>query len=71
MQWLAWSATLAGICLASGLGYFLVFNSTAEPVTVQTVAVETGTVENTIDESGTVELQGQRTIKSPTEGAVR
>ena len=70
MQWLAWSATLAGICLASGLGYFLVFNSTAEPVTVQTVAVETGIVENTIDESGTVELQGQRTIKSPTEGAV-
>ncbi|PSB64643.1 efflux transporter periplasmic adaptor subunit [Chroococcidiopsis cubana CCALA 043] len=70
IQWLAWSATLAGICLASGLGYFLVFNSTAEPVTVQTVAVETGTVENTIDESGTVELQGQRTIKSTTEGAV-
>ncbi|AFY87845.1 efflux RND transporter periplasmic adaptor subunit [Chroococcidiopsis thermalis] len=70
IQWLAWSATLAGICLASGLGYFLVFNSTAQPVTVQTVAVETGTVENTIDESGTVELQGQRTIKSPTEGAV-
>lgn len=70
MQWLAWSASLAGICLASGLGYFLVFNSTAQPVTVQTVAVETGTVENTIDESGTVELQGQRTIKSPTEGAV-
>nr|WP_199316947.1 efflux RND transporter periplasmic adaptor subunit [Chroococcidiopsis sp. [FACHB-1243]] len=70
MQWLAWSATLAGICLASGLGYFLVFNSTAQPVTVQTVVVETGTVENTIDESGTVELQGQRTIKSPTEGAV-
>ncbi|MBE9017843.1 efflux RND transporter periplasmic adaptor subunit [Chroococcidiopsidales cyanobacterium LEGE 13417] len=70
MQWLAWSATLAGICLASGLGYFLVFNSTAQPVTVQAVAVETGTVENTIDESGTVELQGQRTNKSPTEGAV-
>lgn len=56
--------------MASGLGYFLAFNSTAEPVTVQTIAVETGTVENTIDESGTVELQGQRTIKSPTEGAV-
>ncbi|WP_317106281.1 efflux RND transporter periplasmic adaptor subunit [Chroococcidiopsis sp. SAG 2025] len=70
MKWLAWSATLAGICLASGLGYFLVFNSTAQPVTVQTIAVETGTVENTIDESGTVKLQGQRTIKSPTEGAV-
>jgi len=70
MHWLAWSAALAGICLAGWLSYFLVFHSAAEPVTVKMLAVETGTVENTIDESGTVELQGQRTIKSPTEGAV-
>jgi len=37
---------------------------------VRLVTVELGTIETTINESGTVELGGQQTLTSPTEGAV-
>ena len=70
VQWLAWSGALAVVSAGGFLTYVLVLNRPAEPVAVQLLTVERGNVETTINESGTVELRNQRTLKSPTEGAV-
>lgn len=70
IQWLAWSGVLAVVSAGGCLTYFLVLNRPAEPVAVSLLTVERGTVETTINESGTVELRNQRTLKSPAEGAV-
>lgn len=70
IQWLAWSGALAVLSAGGFLTYVLVLNRPAEPVAVNLLAVERGTVETTINESGTVELRDQQTLKSPTEGAV-
>ena len=68
VQWLAWSG-LALVSTGSWLLYVLL-NRPAAPVAVSLLPVEQGTVENTINESGTVELRGQRSLKSPVQGAV-
>lgn len=70
VQWLAWSGALAVVSAGGFLTYVLVLNRPAEPVPVRLLTVERGTVETTINESGTVELRDQQTLKSPTEGAV-
>ena len=70
VQWLAWSVALAVVSAGGFLTYVLVLNRPAEPVAVQLLTVERGNVETTINESGTVELRNQRTLKSPTDGAV-
>lgn len=69
-QWLAWSGVLGVVSAGSFLTYVLVLNRPAEPVPVHLLTVERDTVETTINESGTVELGDQQTLKSPTEGAV-
>ncbi len=70
VQWLAWSGALALVSTGGCLAYVLVLNRPPDPVAVSLLTVERGTVETTINESGTVELRGQRSLKSPVEGAV-
>lgn len=70
VKWLIWSAV---ITLAGGGGIFAYTwyqNRPPEPVSVRIMTVETGTIEDTINESGTVELGNQQTLKSPSDGAV-
>lgn len=69
-RWLAWSGALAVVSVGGCLTYLLAVNRPAEPVPVPLLTVERRNVETTITEGGTVELREQRTIKSPTEGAV-
>jgi HlyD family secretion protein len=70
VQWLTWSGALALVSIGGWLTSTLVLNRLAEPVMVRLLTVGRGTVETTINESGIVELRGQQTLKSPTEGAV-
>jgi HlyD family secretion protein len=70
VKWLIWSAV---ITLAGGGGIFAYTwyqNRPPEPVSVRIMPVTTGTIEDTINESGTVELGNQQTLKSPSDGAV-
>ncbi|MEH2171299.1 efflux RND transporter periplasmic adaptor subunit [Nostoc sp.] len=69
-RWLAWSGVLALASAGGWLTYFLALNQPPEPVAVSLQTVQRGNVETTINESGTVELQEQRILKSPKEGAV-
>ncbi|MGF1494634.1 MAG: efflux RND transporter periplasmic adaptor subunit [Microcoleaceae cyanobacterium] len=69
-KWLTAAAILAGISVGGIFAYNWLQNRAADPVTVQVTPVELGNVENKISEGGTVELGGQRSIKSPKEGAV-
>jgi len=70
VQWLTWSGILGVVSAGGLLTYVLVLNRPAKPVEVKLLTVERGTVETTINESGTVELRNQQTLKSPAEGAV-
>ncbi|HEY9851223.1 MAG TPA: efflux RND transporter periplasmic adaptor subunit [Leptolyngbyaceae cyanobacterium] len=70
VKFLVWSGTLAVASAGGWLIYLQNFNRTPETVKVRIIKVELGTIENTINESGTVELGGQQTVKSPMEGAV-
>ena len=70
VQWLVWLGALALVSIGVWLTYLLFLERSAEPVAVSLLTVERGTVETTINESGTVELREQRSLKSPTEGAV-
>lgn len=70
VQWLAWSGVLALVSTGGFLTYLLVLNRPPEPVAVRLLTVKRGSVETTINESGTVELRGQRLLKSPVESAV-
>ncbi|MDJ0903112.1 MAG: HlyD family efflux transporter periplasmic adaptor subunit [Xenococcus sp. MO_188.B8] len=45
-------------------------NRTSKPVEVRLVSVKEGTVEDTINVSGTIELGGQQIIKSPVDGGI-
>lgn len=70
VKWLIWSAV---ITLAGGGGIFAYGwyqTRQPEPVAVRIMPVKTGTIEDTINESGTVELGNQQTLKSPSDGAV-
>jgi HlyD family secretion protein len=69
VKWLILSAV---ITLAGGGGIFAYGwyqNRPPEPVSVRIMPVKTGTLEDTINESGTVELGDQQTLKSPSDGA--
>lgn len=70
VRWLAWSGALALVSIGGWLVYILVLNQPAKPVAAPLLTVERGTIETTINESGTVELRAQQTLQSPTEGAV-
>lgn len=70
IKWLSWSAALA-VALPSGwLVYSWIFNRPSGSVEVRLVAVKKDSVEVLINESGTVELGGQQTLKSPVEGGI-
>lgn len=70
IRWLVWSGGLALVSLAGWLAYGLILNKPEDPATVRLITVERSTVETTINASGTLELDGQQTLKSPAEGAV-
>ncbi|NJN88143.1 MAG: efflux RND transporter periplasmic adaptor subunit [Leptolyngbyaceae cyanobacterium SL_7_1] len=69
-RWLAGSGALAVLSLAGWAAYAWRLDRPAEAVAVRLITVEWGTVETSINESGTVELAGQQTLVSPAEGAV-
>lgn len=69
-RWLAWSGVLAVVSVGGWLTYLLAVNRPAEPVPVPLLTALRSNIETIINEGGTVELREQRTIKSPTEGAV-
>ncbi|MCU0543331.1 MAG: efflux RND transporter periplasmic adaptor subunit [Oscillatoriaceae cyanobacterium Prado104] len=70
VKWLIWSAiiTLTGAGGIFAYGWYQ--NRPPEPISVRIMQVKTGTIEDTINESGTVELGDQQTLKSPSESAV-
>ncbi|MDX2241266.1 MAG: efflux RND transporter periplasmic adaptor subunit [Leptolyngbyaceae cyanobacterium bins.302] len=68
-----WAVILGGVALIGMTGavvYQFVGNRPPKPIAVSLLTVEKGDIESTINESGTVELRGQKTLRSPTEGAV-
>ena len=70
VKWLAWSGVLASVSAGGWLTYIQTQNRPAESAALPVVTVERGNIETTINESGTLELRGQQTLKSPAEGAV-
>jgi HlyD family secretion protein len=69
LRWLIGSSLLAIICLGGGVFYALVSNR-PDPVPVRLLKAKRDMVETTLNESGTVELGGQQTLKSPAQGAI-
>jgi HlyD family secretion protein len=70
MRWLTGAFILASISVGGVWGYDWMKNRPLTPTSAELVEVELGNIENKISAGGTVELGGQRTIKSPEEGAV-
>lgn len=70
IKWIVVSAILALASAGGWLVYAQLLNRPADPVPVRLIDVKQDNVETTINESGTVELGGQQTLKSPVEGAV-
>ncbi len=70
VKWLLASGLLLTVGLSGWWGYNRFLQKPVEPMAIPTVAVEKGSVEVTITESGTVELGGQQTFKSPGDVAV-
>lgn len=67
---LVWSGILAAASIGGWLVYVKTVNRPPEAIAVKIVTVKLDTIENTINESGTVQLGGQQTLQSPIEGAV-
>lgn len=70
VRWLVWSGVLTLLTVLGWGVYGMMLKGSITPVAVRLHTVKLGTIETTINESGTVELRGQQTLKSPTEGAV-
>ena len=72
VQWLVWSSVGVLALLSAGrwVDYAKLLNRSPDPVEVRLLTVKRGNVENKINESGTVKLGGQQTLKSPAESAV-
>ncbi|MBD1927157.1 efflux RND transporter periplasmic adaptor subunit [Trichocoleus sp. FACHB-90] len=72
VQWLVWSSVGVLAILSAGrwVDYAKLLNRSPDPVEVRLLTVKRGNVENKINESGTVKLGGQQTLKSPAESAV-
>ena len=70
LMWIAWSAALLLVSAGSLLVYSWTLNRPLDPVAVKLVNVKKDTVEDKINESGTVELGNQQTLKSPADGTV-
>lgn len=70
IKWLLGSTILATASVGSLFAYGLWQNRPPEPIAVRILPVNFGTIEETINEGGTLELGDQQTIKSPDDGAV-
>ncbi|CAD5966262.1 Putative HlyD family secretion protein [Planktothrix tepida] len=70
IKWLIVATLFTGASFGAASLYYKLQNRSEEPITAGLQKVELGTVDNKINEGGTVELGGQRTIKSPQESAV-
>ncbi|HEY9863875.1 MAG TPA: HlyD family efflux transporter periplasmic adaptor subunit [Candidatus Obscuribacterales bacterium] len=70
VKWLMVMTLFMGVSLAGVALYYKLQKNDTEAVAAGLQKVELGTVENKISEGGTVQLGGQRTIKSPAESAV-
>ncbi|MGL4503918.1 MAG: HlyD family efflux transporter periplasmic adaptor subunit [Planktothrix sp.] len=70
VKWLMLMTLFMGVSLAGMALYYKLQKKDAEAVAAGLQKVELGTVENKISEAGTVQLGGQRTIKSPAQSAV-
>jgi len=70
VQWLGWSGVITAVAAGGILLYSLAIDRSPEPVSVPRINVKLGRIEDTINESGTVELGSQQTLKSPAEGVV-
>jgi HlyD family secretion protein len=65
VKWLLWSSFLT-LGIGGGLfAYGLYQNRPPEPVGVRLIPVQLGDIEDTINESGTIEFGNQQTLKSP------
>lgn len=70
IKWLIGSGTIALLGAGGGLFYLQNFNQSSQAVPVSLVTVERSDIEITINESGTVELGDQKSLKSPGEVTV-
>jgi len=70
IKWLIVATLFTGASFAAANLYYKLQNPSEEAIAAGLQKVELGNVENKINEGGTVELGGQRTIKSPSESAV-
>ncbi|OCR01021.1 efflux transporter periplasmic adaptor subunit [Oscillatoriales cyanobacterium USR001] len=70
IKWLMWSGAIAVGIGGSLFAYGLYQNRSPEPVAVQLIPVKLGDIEDTINESGIVELADQQTLKSPVDATV-
>ena len=68
--WIAWSAVIGAVSFGGLLLYNRLFTSMSEPLPVSLIEVSQGTVEDIINESGTVELAEQQPLKAAVEGTV-
>ena len=70
VKWLLWSSFLT-LGIGGGLfAYGLYQNRPPEPIGVRLIPVKLGDIEDTLNESGTIELAGQQTLKSPVNATV-
>lgn len=70
LQWLGWSGVITAVAAGGILLYSLAIDRPPQPVSVRMIDVKLGRIEDSINESGTVELGNQQTLKSPAEGVV-
>lgn len=70
VKWLSGAAILAGISIGGWLIYGWSANQSPDAVQARLVKVNKDTVEETINESGVVELGDQQTLKAPTDSIV-
>ncbi|MCT7994232.1 HlyD family efflux transporter periplasmic adaptor subunit [Laspinema sp. C5] len=69
----SWPIAAGVLAVATVGGWFFysrVLNPSTSAVEVSTIAVERGTIEISVNNSGVVEFGGQQTLKSPTDGTV-
>lgn len=70
VSWVVGSGILALTSLGGWAVYGMMLSRSSDSIAVRVQTVERGTVETSINESGTVELGSQQTLVSPAEGAV-
>lgn len=70
LAWIARLAVLVAVSLGGLLLYKHLLTSISEPLAVRLIEVSKGTVEDIINESGTVELAEQQPLKAAVEGTV-